>query len=82
MKTGPAWCLLRDHLLLTKKWQNPPKDSLGNMSFALRFHGSGVNPRDLLSSKALTGTSAERLLRGGCLGRGCKRSLHRGGDHM
>lgn len=62
MKAGSAWCLLRDHLLLTKKWQNPPKGSLGNMYFVPCFYCNCVNPIDLLSSKALTGMSEECLL--------------------
>lgn len=59
MKTRLVWCLLRDHLLLAKKWQKPPKVSLGNTYFVLRFYYGCVNPIDLLSSKALTGVSEE-----------------------
>lgn len=62
MKTRPVCCLLRDHLLLAKKWQNPPKVSLGNIYFVLCFYYDYVNPIDLLSRKALSGMPEERLL--------------------
>lgn len=48
--------------LIAKKWQNPPKVSLGNIYFVLHFYCDCVNPIDLLSSKALTGASEECLL--------------------
>lgn len=83
MKTGPVWCLLRDCLSLTKKWQNPPKGSLGNIHFVLRFYCNCINPIDLLSSKALTGMSEECLLGNvSAWEEDRKCSLHKGVDHM